>query len=48
MSPMIFSNATVYTGRATSFAVTQLLVVSRSLARPKRLDFGNIVWVGYF
>jgi hypothetical protein len=39
-----FSNATVYTSRATSRGVTQLLVAPRSLARPKGLVLANIVW----
>jgi hypothetical protein len=37
MSAMTFSNATVYTSRATSRGVAQLLVAPRSLARPKGL-----------
>jgi hypothetical protein len=44
MSAMTFSNATVYTSRATSRGVTQLLVAPRSLARPKELVLSNIVW----
>jgi hypothetical protein len=44
MSAMTFSNATVYTSRATSCGVTQLLVAPRSLARSKRLVLANIVW----
>jgi hypothetical protein len=48
MSAMNFSNATVYTSRATSCGVTQLLVAPRSLARPKVLVLANIVWGGLF
>jgi hypothetical protein len=44
LSAMTFSNATVYTSHATSCGVTQLLVVPRSLARPKGLLLANIVW----
>jgi hypothetical protein len=48
LSPVTFSNATVDTSRITSCGVTQLLVAPRSLARPKVLVLGNIVWVSYF
>jgi hypothetical protein len=41
---MTLSNATVYTSRATSRDVTQLLVAPRSLARSKGLVFANLVW----
>jgi hypothetical protein len=44
MSAMTFSNVTVYTSRATSRDVTQLLVAPRSIARPKGLVLANIVW----
>jgi hypothetical protein len=44
MSTMTFSNATVYISRATSCGVTQLLVMPRSLTRPKVLVLANIVW----
>jgi hypothetical protein len=45
---MTFSNATVYTSRATSCRVTQLLVAPRSLARPKGIILANIDWGGLF
>jgi hypothetical protein len=48
MSAMTFSNATVYTSRATSYGVTQLSVAPRSLARPKGLVLANIDWGGLF
>jgi hypothetical protein len=48
MSAMTFSNATVYTSRATSYGVTQLSVAPRSLARPKWLVLANIDWGGLF
>jgi hypothetical protein len=44
MSVITFSNTTVYTSRATSCGLTQLLVAPWSLARPKGLVIANIVW----
>jgi hypothetical protein len=38
-----FLNATVYTSYATSRGMTQLLVASQSLARPKGLVLANLV-----
>jgi hypothetical protein len=43
MSAMTFSNTTMYTSRAMSCGVTQLLVALRSLERPKELVLANIV-----
>jgi hypothetical protein len=48
MSGATFSNVTVYTNRATSCGVTQLLVVPRSLTQQKGLVLENIVWDGLF
>jgi hypothetical protein len=48
MSAMTFSNAAVYTSRAMSYGVTQLLVAPRSLAQPKVLVLANIDWGGLF
>jgi uncharacterized protein YcgL (UPF0745 family) len=42
-SAATFPNVTVYISRVTSCDVTQLLVVPRSLARPKVLLLGNLV-----
>jgi hypothetical protein len=47
---MTFSNATVYTSRATSYDVTQLSVapLQRSMARPKGLVVANVDRAGLF
>jgi hypothetical protein len=44
MSVLTFSNATMYMSRATSCDVTQVLVAPRTLARPKGLVLGILVW----